>query len=741
MAPRPRPALLALLSAFALGCGSTVPSPDVRQIEPSTVRAGQPTKVTVSGSGFRPQVQLDFDRPAASGVDSTFQVLIGDAPAAAVTWVDEQTLSATVPGTLNEGVYDVKVVDPRGKADVLAGAFTVVVAAGHLSIEDTPGGSGAPVAGETLAVGTMLGLYAVARADDGSFLADVTDAGWTLDGPIGELTVASGGARLHATTAGVGTVTTMHPVYGTASTGPLSVASCAGPADCADACHSTGQCVGGACTQGPADRDADHDGFVDAMCVGGTDCDDTIRAVNPSAVEAGYGTAVCSDGLDNDCDGLRDAMEPACARNSAPIARLAIEPPGGTTADTFTGTGAPSSDRESTSAELSYAWDWDDDGVFEATGLSTAHAFATAGLYTVSLKVTDPQGLFAVARFLVVVGDAASTATVTTGVDEANPGATPAAPGGAGFSLREAIAWSAATPGRELIVIPAGTVVALSSRLDVTSADGVVLIGDGAVVDGRGVNAASSSCLDVSGNDVLLLGLEVHGCKGGPLNMHGTASQATRCSLHDNRKGVEWAGTGNRFGPGNRVWANGGFGIELSAPAQVLDNVFTGNTGAGISVKSGGSDSELVGNVLTANGAGIDALAQCQRVSMRFNTVQGNTGAGVSLANNTSGHRLLNSIVSDNGGWGIDVMTATFAAFDANDFSGNGPGACRACSSLGLQSRMEHPGYLDAAGGDLRIDLLSPLVDAAIDTGDDRTPGQPGNFLGAAPDIGAYEIR
>lgn len=736
----PLPAVLAL--CVGLGCASTTKPPDATEVDPGLGLVGVATPITVRGSAFRPVVMLDFDRPGASGVNSAFQVRIGDVEATGVTWLGEDAIAATVPGSLPEGTYDVTIVDPRGATDVLPGAFTVMQAPGYLSIERERAGAGLPVGDETLSRGAVLELYAVARADDGGFLADVTDATWALDGGIGTLTVdADGGAMLEATTEGTGVVTASHPLYGSASTGVLTVRACGVDADCVDPCHSTGQCVGGSCTDGPPDLDADNDGFVDAMCLGGTDCDDQAFAVNPSATEDGYATPVCSDGADNDCDGLRDAVDPGCAPNSAPIARIGVDPPGGTTADTFTGTGAASSDRESSQADLAFAWDWDDDAVFEASGVTTTHTFAASGLHRVSLRVTDPQGLSGVTSYLVMVGAPASSTTVTTGVDEADPGATPASPGGAGFSLREAVAWAKGRSGRELIVMPSGTVVALTRQLELTGNDGVVLVGDGAVLDGAGITGAGASCVDLEGRNHALLGLEIRNCPGWPIYAHGTASQAARCRVHDNTYGVEWAGTDNVFGPFNRAWANGSHGIEVTGRAQLLDNVFTANTGPGVLLKSGASDTLLLGNVVYANAAGIRGLSQCQRVMMRFNTVHGNTGAGIELANNTSGHRLLNTVISGNGGWGIDVMTASFAAIDANDLHGNTRGACRSCASLGRKTIQEAPLYLDVAAGDLRPDLLSPLVNAGLDTGDDRTPSLAGDFLGAAPDIGAFEVR
>ena len=73
--------------------------------------------------------------------------------------------------------------------------------------------------------------------------------------------------------------------------------------DDGDPC-TVNECVDGECVHTPID--ADGDGYAPIAC-GGGDCDDDDPNVNPGVME------LCSDGIDNDCDGLVDCDDPDCA--------------------------------------------------------------------------------------------------------------------------------------------------------------------------------------------------------------------------------------------------------------------------------------------------------------------------------------------------------------------------------------------------------------------------------------------
>ncbi|MEO3853970.1 PQQ-dependent sugar dehydrogenase [Acrocarpospora sp. B8E8] len=63
---------------------------------------------------------------------------------------------------------------------------------------------------------------------------------------------------------------------------------------------------------------------------------------------------------------------------------------------------------------LTYEWDLDGDGDFDATGATTSHTYATQGQYTARLRVTDSGGRAGLTSIEITVGNTAPVVTVTT---------------------------------------------------------------------------------------------------------------------------------------------------------------------------------------------------------------------------------------------------------------------------------------------------------------------------------------
>ena len=735
-----RSAVLATLGLFLAGCVARGPAPAPLAVEPGMGVAGQAVDVVIHG-GFRPLVQLDFDRPSSSVVATSFDARLGDTPLEHVVWLDGSSLRATVPPSLAVGTWDLTVTDPRGERGTLAGAFSAYRLPEHLVIETRAGGVGAAVDALSLRLASQVPLHAVARDPAGAYVRDAAEAIWSVDGVIGTVLPVTGAATTFtADTAGEGQVRVSAPGLPGDDTGLITVTACGGAADCADACHSSASCVAGQCVFSAADKDSDHDGFVDAACVGGLDCDDGDAQVHPGAQEGPYQLATCRDGKDNDCDGFTDGADRQCAQNSAPLAVATVSPPVGAPGAVFTADSAGTTDREQSAAALRYEWDWDGDGVYESTGPTSTHAFAQAGVYHLALKVTDPFGLVGVASAPVVVAAPSDTAVVTTGVDELDPGATPSNPRGSGLSLREALGWAAATPGQQAVVVLSGLTVHPTVPQLVLGTTPVIIVGFGAVVDCAGISGAGASCLDVSGGAHQLFGLEVRNARGWAVWLHGTGAQVSGFRVHDNGSGVQVAGQDNVLGPGNELWATGSPAVEVSARSLLVDNLVRNNPAVGIEVRNGGDDTRLIGNRLVANGGdAVSLAAQARRVRVWHNTVHGNGGSGLATANSTGDTDLRNNVFTANTAWGVDAAASNLAAANANDFWANGQGACRACGPMGPLTLTADPRYL-AAPADLRPDLFSPVVNAGEDLGVDRNGPLDGGYLGPAPDQGAFEV-
>ncbi len=144
-------------------------------------------------------------------------------------------------------------------------------------------------------------VFQIAAAGDGAVCPGpfTCASGFCVDGVCCD-TACGGGAADDCTACSVAAGAAQDGVCG-----PADGWAC----DDGDACTMEDTCANGACAGVPLDGDAD--GHVAETC-GGDDCDDGSANVNPEIYEGGAGTAVCADGLDNDCDGLTDLAQAAC---------------------------------------------------------------------------------------------------------------------------------------------------------------------------------------------------------------------------------------------------------------------------------------------------------------------------------------------------------------------------------------------------------------------------------------------
>ena len=89
--------------------------------------------------------------------------------------------------------------------------------------------------------------------------------------------------------------------------------------------------------------------------------------------------------------------------NRAPTAVIGASPTSGPATLNVSFNGSASSDPDGGS--LTYAWDFTNDGIFDASGVTTSHAYGTPGTYTAVLRVTDAQGATDTASTLITVSD------------------------------------------------------------------------------------------------------------------------------------------------------------------------------------------------------------------------------------------------------------------------------------------------------------------------------------------------
>ncbi|HII71147.1 TPA: PKD domain-containing protein [Candidatus Woesearchaeota archaeon] len=155
-----------------------------------------------------------------------------------------------------------------------------------------------------------------------------------------------------------------------------------------------------ACSDG---QDNDGDGLVDYPadpgCTSAQD-DDEYNAPLPA----------CSDGLDNDGDGLVDMADPGCSgpsdndefnpSNVCPVAAFEWAPDHPDMGETIN---LVSTSADGNNDPLTYAWDVNNDGITDSTGSLATTVFNQAGSHPVTLTVSDGQCQDSVTNYIQVV--------------------------------------------------------------------------------------------------------------------------------------------------------------------------------------------------------------------------------------------------------------------------------------------------------------------------------------------------
>ena len=89
--------------------------------------------------------------------------------------------------------------------------------------------------------------------------------------------------------------------------------------------------------------------------------------------------------------------------NAAPTAVAAAKPTTANVGEQVTLDGSGSYDDISPPSALTYSWDTDGNGTFDASRKTVVRTYKTPGTYTFTLKVTDPGGLSSTDPVTVIV--------------------------------------------------------------------------------------------------------------------------------------------------------------------------------------------------------------------------------------------------------------------------------------------------------------------------------------------------
>jgi parallel beta-helix repeat protein len=235
------------------------------------------------------------------------------------------------------------------------------------------------------------------------------------------------------------------------------------------------------------------------------------------------------------------------------------------------------------------------------------------------------------------------------------------------------------------------------------------------IYDNGSAQGALGHGMYVVSNDNLIQGCSVHDNAGNGMQIYGPSGDVPNTLSHNTV-------TGNTFY--DNGWAsltNGGSGLTVwyGDSNLVSNNLCYGNTGAGIQITSGASNTQVLNNTCYGN----------QGLGGKY---------GLSVGSGAANTKVLNNIAYGNGGPGgtsdYHVGATTTATVGDYNLSGD-------ATAIGAHSLPNtNPLFVNAAAGDFHLSATSPAIDAGV-----ALPAVAVDFDGVSRpqglgyDIGAYE--
>ena len=418
----------------------------------------------------------------------------------------------------------------------------------------------------------------------------------------------------------------------------------------------------------------------------------------------------------------------------APSPSFTVTPGATEPGELFSVDATATTDSEDSLLDLTFDWDLDNNGTYDATGVAGTHSFASPGVYTITLRVTDRSGASATTSRVVVVAAAGDLVIVNTDSTTTTAGATPASPGPDGLlSIGEAAAYVNGTAGAQVILVEPGLNIPLTGTVMLDDPAGDSLVGYGASVGGVG------TCIGAASNGGVVAGLTITNCSTRGISVLADDVTVANCTITGGNVGLYVDGSlgGVTIGPGNALTNIGNYGLHLSGPATVIGNRIADTGSSGILVLGGANGSAIRQNQVIRSGQfNIDLANQVTGLIISHNLFHGSAVHAIGLGG-TSGASFENNTVTGATSWGIPINPGGFSPFANNLFFGNGNGGCNC--SLDASNLEVDPLYVNQSADDFRPGLLSPLLDAGVDTGFDTNGFGPGLFNGLGPDIGYSE--